>query len=246
MFCVYLHKKKTTGQTFYVGKGIASRPYTQNGRSKLWRRTIAKHGLEVVVLKSGMSEPCAFAYERAIIAAIGRDNLYNLTDGGEGASGRVPSEAQRRRCSIANKGTKPARHTIEMASQKNSKPIGTRCGLRFSSATAAAKALRPDNWRAAKVSISSCAKGNTKHSYGYEWGYIKNDEPEFLYVNRMSEPRPKRWRAVRCSNGVHFDAISHAVDWLRVSGWPKANTGALCRAAKVNGIAYGLGWSYAP
>lgn len=245
IYCVYIHQKLNNGEPFYVGKGKLPRATTHAGRSKHWHRIVEKHGKAVRIAKSNMSEPCAFTLERALIATYGRSNLCNQTDGGEGTSGRIISDAHKAKCAASNKGTKPSPHSIDMARERNSKLIGTRCGLRFSSATNAAKALRPDIWRAAKINICGCAAGHTKHAYGLEWGYIKDGKPIFLYVNKMSEPRPKKWRAIRTAGGLRFDAIGHAVDWLKSTGFEKANTGAICRAAKYGKNAYGLGWSYA-
>lgn len=243
--CVYIHEKADTGQPFYVGKGGLSRAKSKYGRSQLWLRTVAKHGLRVRILRRDMPEPCAFSLEKAVIAAIGRENLYNLTGGGEGASGLRQSLISRHRKSIANKGTRPAQHTIDAAKKKNSKPIGTRCGLRFGSAVDAARFASPKNPKSGKVSISNCACGKAKHSYGYEWGYLdESGLPAFLYKSRMGQPKPHKWRSIDCSNGTTFPSLRHAVEWLQGEGVPKASAGALVRSAKSGGAAYGWLWSY--
>jgi len=244
MYCVYIHKRKSDLSPFYVGKGKPQRPYSKAGRNQRWQRTVSKHGIVCQIVKSDMPEPCAFSLEKALIHALGKQRLCNMTDGGEGTSGRVPSCHQRQKCSLSNKGTKPSPQAMDLARKKNSKPIATRCGLQFSSVTDAAKFVNPTNWKSAKVSISFCANGNTNHSYGYEWGFVENGETNFRYVSKMSQPRPKRWRPIRCSNGLSFDAVGHAVDWLRQNGNPKANTGAVCRSAKRGENAYGMRWSY--
>lgn len=245
-YCVHAHRKASTGEVFYIGKGGPQRAKSRQGRSRLWQRTADKHGFVVQIVKDGMPEPCAFSYEKALIASIGRDNLVNLTDGGEGASGAVPSAEHRRKCSISNKGTKPSPHSIQLARIKNSKPIGTRCGLKFSSATEAAKWLKPSNWRAAKAGVCASAQGRNFKAYGYEWGYISNGEAIFLYAHKPKKPdvRPHKWKAVICSNGINFQAIAHAVEWLKSQGWDGAVGSAICRAAKSGKMAYGHGWNY--
>ena len=244
-YCVYAHERANDGKVFYIGKGKLSRARSKAGRSQMWSRTVKKHGLKVRYVLEGMSEPCAFSLEKALIAVIGKDNLCNFTDGGEGPSGRAVSRSQREKCSASNKGKKPAPHSISLAREKNSKPLATRCGLAFPSATAAAKAIHPENWKAAKVSICGCANGRTRRAYGYEWGFVVNGSPLFCYQNRMSDPRPSRWRPINCSNGMTFDAVVHAVDWLKSTGNIKASTGAICRAAKNSGFSYGFYWNYA-
>lgn len=168
-YCVYAHRKTSTGEVFYIGKGGSHRPASKVGRSVRWHRTVAKHGLTIEIVKGDMPEPCAFTLEKILIATIGRDKLCNLTDGGEGTSGRVASEAQRKKCSASNKGNKPSPHSIELARLKNSKPIATACGLRFASATEAAKFVKSKNWRAAKSAICGSANGRLGKRYGYDW-----------------------------------------------------------------------------
>jgi hypothetical protein len=94
-----------TGEVFYVGKGIRGRINLHEAEArkgvnshkcniirKIWRE-----GGEVIKTKvcEGLSEEEAFEYERMLIAAYGRKNLVNLTDGGEGASGHIPSDETR-------------------------------------------------------------------------------------------------------------------------------------------------------
>lgn len=99
-FCVYLHKRPD-GSIFYVGKGLRSRAYDfAPSRRTVWHRNIvAKHGREniTVTVIPCASEVEALALERVHIAAARRsgEELANLTDGGEGVSGREMSEKQR-------------------------------------------------------------------------------------------------------------------------------------------------------
>lgn len=245
-YCVYAHRKASTGEVFYIGKGGPQRPSSKIGRSIRWHRTVAKHGLEIQIIKDGMPEACAFTLEKALIYAIGRENLCNLTDGGEGTSGRIASEAQRKKCSDSNKGTKPAPHSIDLARKKNSKPVGTRCGLQFSSATEAAKVINPDNWRAGKAGICASAQGRFAKAYGCEWGYIVDGEPQFLFAAKPKkiDRRPWKWRAVENQDGLKFDSISDAVEWVKTLGYNKATTGAICRSAKFGVPMYGMRWNY--
>jgi len=92
-FYVYAHHKKSDGSIFYIGKGTGGRARNPGGRSIYWRRIVAKHGHTIRIVKKEMPEPCALSLERALIAAHGRPNLSNLTDGGDGVSGI--SEANR-------------------------------------------------------------------------------------------------------------------------------------------------------
>lgn len=86
-FYVYVHRRKTDGSIFYVGKGTGCRARSPNGRNIWWTRIKEKHGRKIDYVKKGMYEPCAHTLEKIIIRNIGRENLCNLTDGGEGNSG---------------------------------------------------------------------------------------------------------------------------------------------------------------
>lgn len=93
-FYVYLHRRKTDGTIFYVGKGSGTRAWKTVGRSKKWQAVASKHGLVVEIVQSGMQEWWAFELEMQLILASS-PSLCNLTDGGEGASGLVLSRQQR-------------------------------------------------------------------------------------------------------------------------------------------------------
>lgn len=86
-FYVYAHHKKSDGSLFYIGKGTGGRARSPGGRSIYWRRIAAKHGRTIRMVKKDMPEQCALSLERALIAAHGRGNLTNLSDGGEGVTG---------------------------------------------------------------------------------------------------------------------------------------------------------------
>lgn len=101
-FYVYVHQKASDGTVFYVGKGRANRAWTAHGRKLHWQRTVAKHGLIVQVIAAGLNEECAFSIERMVIRKYGRPNLVNVTDGGEGTWGAVPTESQRKAVAEAN------------------------------------------------------------------------------------------------------------------------------------------------
>lgn len=108
-FYIYLHKKADTGEIFYIGKGKGIRAYRKGKkRSDWWNKIVAKHGYEVQIARSGLTEDKAFEVEKSLISlfkACGHV-LCNMTDGGEGQSGLKPSEETRRKMSEANKGKK--------------------------------------------------------------------------------------------------------------------------------------------
>ncbi len=87
-FYVYQHKESDTGRVFYVGRGRNKR-WKEAGskRSQYWHRIVAKHGFIPEKIYEGLTCKRANELEAMLIAAYGRENLCNLTDGGDGMSG---------------------------------------------------------------------------------------------------------------------------------------------------------------
>ena len=91
---LYIHRKKTNNEIFYVGVGNASRPYNfyKEARSAFWLKTKEKYGVIVEVLETGLTKEQAFKKEVQLIKQIGRRDLnkgplVNHTNGGDGISG---------------------------------------------------------------------------------------------------------------------------------------------------------------
>lgn len=97
IFYVYIHRRKTDDNVFYVGKGHGNRAWSKHGRNTYWKRVAEKHGFYVEIIRSDMLEKDSFDLEVETIASIGIDNLTNLTQGGEGLSGYRFTEEQRNR-----------------------------------------------------------------------------------------------------------------------------------------------------
>lgn len=85
-YYVYLHKRADNGSVFYVGKGSGNRAYESKYRNTHWQRVVAKYGFTVEIYRSGMAETESLELEKQLIQKYGRDNLTNMTDGGEGAT----------------------------------------------------------------------------------------------------------------------------------------------------------------
>jgi hypothetical protein len=88
-YYVYMYLRED-GTPYYVGKGKKNRAYTTRKRVKPPSKDM------IVFPCTDLTEEDAFKYEKDLIAQYGRkDNntgiLRNLTDGGEGASGYIPT-----------------------------------------------------------------------------------------------------------------------------------------------------------
>jgi hypothetical protein len=97
----YLREDRTP---YYIGKGKGSRIYRKTRRIKP-----PKDKSRIIFLKQNLTEEEAFKHEIYMIAVFGRIDLgtgilHNMTNGGEGVSGRVLSEETRRKLSDANRG----------------------------------------------------------------------------------------------------------------------------------------------
>lgn len=101
-FYVYVHKKASDGEIFYVGKGHGNRATDVKSRNKLWKSIVEKHGFTVDIVASDLPESDAFALESEMVRRYGRRNnstgvLANMTDGGDGSSGWTPNEQETER-----------------------------------------------------------------------------------------------------------------------------------------------------
>ena len=100
----YLREDKTP---YYIGKGKGNRLYKKDSRVF----APPKDKSRIIFLKQNLTEEEAFKHEIYMIFLYGRKDLgtgilYNMTNGGEGSSGCIPSEETRRKLSDAQKGEK--------------------------------------------------------------------------------------------------------------------------------------------
>jgi len=103
-FYVYVYLRED-GSPYYIGKGQGDRAWRKKGR-RIPRPTDSSR---IVIVKETLTETEAFDEERLLIAFYGRKDkgtgcLRNMTDGGEGASGRIPSPEHRAKQSAAMSG----------------------------------------------------------------------------------------------------------------------------------------------
>lgn len=98
-YYIYLHRKATNGDIFYVGKGSGNRAYdtSKKGRNQYWHRVRDKYGLEIEILFDNLTEEEAFQCEKDVILELEYFSckLTNLTKGGEGPSGVQFTDTQR-------------------------------------------------------------------------------------------------------------------------------------------------------
>lgn len=252
-YCVYVHCRKTDNKVFYVGKGTVKRSNAKSfsGRNEFWIRTVKKHGFYPVIVYRNLCEDDAFKLECELILEIGKENLCNITDGGEGTSGRICSDETKALMSEMFKGVRPSPQTIRAASIKNSRKIGTICGLRFNSITDAARYCKTLGFpKASKESIHVCLSGKSDKSYGLQFRYLDNNG--YLVDNGFKPKVRKSTRKI--TNGIDiFNSITDAANWVIDNKISKAKskmsvTANICQSCKKTRVvhtAYGFEWSYA-
>ncbi len=101
---LYQHSK-TNGEIIYIGYGSVDRPYDFYNRGDWWKSIHNKHGIVVTILEKNLSSQRAKELEILMIAFYGRQKpnpnnpnygcLINLTDGGDGGTGRVWTDEER-------------------------------------------------------------------------------------------------------------------------------------------------------
>ena len=96
MSIVYQHTRNDNGNVFYVGVGYSKkRAYTKSKRNIYWQRVVDKYGYSVNITHENICREEACKIEQYLISfwreALGKENITNLTDGGDGMSGHKPS-----------------------------------------------------------------------------------------------------------------------------------------------------------
>lgn len=86
-YYIYLHLRLNDGKVFYVGKGKGRRAFDKRNRNPYWENVVNKYGYDVMIIEDNLINEDALTREIYWIKRIGRKNLVNMTDGGEGSEG---------------------------------------------------------------------------------------------------------------------------------------------------------------
>lgn len=158
-FYTYIHIRNDIGEVFYVGKGTGRRAFAL-GRNPYWNSIVAKHGHTVHIVAYFANEADAFEHEKEMIAELRAAgfNLANMTDGGEGSSGWVPSAETKARISATSKGRKHSCESrLRMSVSRKGRKVSeeTKAKLRISK-------LGNDIGEAGRAKISAASTGRVK------------------------------------------------------------------------------------
>lgn len=118
IYYVYAYISKRTNKPYYIGKGKDNRAYGKHHKGI----SVPKDKNRIVFLETNLTELGAFALERRYIKWYGKrldktGCLLNITDGGEGSSGRPMLESTKEKLLKANLGRKLSDETKEKMSQ---------------------------------------------------------------------------------------------------------------------------------
>jgi hypothetical protein len=109
----YLHRKASSGEVFYIGKGSRMRAWDFSRRNPKWKSIHAKHGATVEICGQWNTEQEAMEHEAFLVLCM-RDmgfNLANLADGGSGPTGYRFTDEQKARLAQAKAGYKHSEET---------------------------------------------------------------------------------------------------------------------------------------
>lgn len=124
----YVYKLSIEGIPFYIGKGTKTESYDRieyhlkywehNCNTKLKNKINKLKGIfDVYILFESQNEQECLDLEVKLIKEIGRQNLCNLTDGGEGVSGLKHSEESKHKISIWRLGKPLSEETCKRITQ---------------------------------------------------------------------------------------------------------------------------------
>lgn len=138
-YYTYILIDSRNGKPFYIGKGSSNRMYchVENAlKGKIMYHNKKKHYKILSILKNGgkvlykkfikdVNEKTAFNFEKLLVKKYGKENLCNLTNGGDGG-GIWFTEEVRRKMSIKAKGkiiSKEMREKISFAMSGEKHPL---------------------------------------------------------------------------------------------------------------------------
>ena len=210
---------------FYVGKGKSSRHRVSNHLRKdspnlLLKNKIRKIGVDnikIQFLHRNLTEEEAFQKERYWIKYYGRRDLglgplCNLTDGGEGTSGRIHSNETKRKIGKGNKGKKISKETRQKLSEAHKGQIAWNKGIpHTNSAKQKMRSARKEQFppmtgkshtKETKQKISSILTGKhhtekTKQKMSKSHKGLHAGEKNPMYGKRHSEETKQKMRGSR-------------------------------------------------
>ena len=232
-YYIYFHINETSGEVFYVGKGKGKRAWHKSGRNQYWKNIVKKYGYRVDIIHTDLSEKRAFDWEKLYISMFGRENLCNLTDGGDGSSGAIRSDDFKLNLKIKNSGEnnpfygkKHSEETIKKFSNSLKGKISPRKGYKFTEEEL--------------IKHSEIRKGKTSWNKGLKWSEEskikmsksqkgkKLSEQHKINIGLASKGREKTSNKEIEIDGVIYKSRKEAYDIIK----PDCNYSNFCRKVR--------------
>lgn len=242
-FYVYVHRRKTDNSIFYVGKGTGYR-YKRTNRNIYWQNIVAKNGYYSEFVIKNLTESQAISLEVNLIKFYGRENLCNMTDGGEGMSGHVKSQSAKDAVGNAHRGVK--RH--KSVGEKISKSL---VGRKLNAETKRKISEKLKGVKLSEETIRKMAESRTGKKHKDAWNANiakawKTDSERYKRRCLNMSLAAKRTKVKCITHNTEFDSVNDAVAWLKVTfNKIKANHSSICRSCKSKEYSYyGMKWEY--
>lgn len=211
MAYVYRHIRLDKNEPFYIGIGKDKNFYRAKAKSKrnnLWNKIVSKTDYEIEIIFEHEDYEIIKEKEKEFIELYGRKDLSkgslsNLTDGGEGALGHIPSLEKRLNQSIRQKGVKNPAHGLKLKGIKKPYMIGVLSGEKN-------PMFGKTHSKEARDIISEKNKGKFSKEKNPMWG---KKRPELSQNNKLLKSK----KVLDTSNGVVYNSTREAADYFGIN-----------------------------
>jgi hypothetical protein len=190
-YYVYAYLRQHDGTPYYIGKGKDRRAWSKNHG----RIMVPKDETKIIMLHENLSEQEAHEIERQLIQQHGRKDLgtgylLNLTDGGEGASGRILQESTIEKFRVITK-------------KRNEDGFGFSLGHSSSAGKIGGKSKSDAKRAAALANLEKASAKGTKWMFNPATEKFSRVKPELinekLSLGWIFKHRPAWNKGVKCS-----------------------------------------------
>lgn len=196
-YYTYIHLRPDTNAVFYVGRGKGKRAYHPYNRNRHWQNVVKKNKgvFDVVIVDTDLTHLESAKKEIELIAFYERHTLTNLSDGGEGNNGWMPSEETRSKISNWHKGKVVSESTRQKISQV---------------VTGTIKGPRPEH---VKQKISAANSGNGNGMFGRKiTEEAKQKQRDKLTGSQNYLAKP----IINLQTGIFYDTLQQASDSIGI------------------------------
>jgi hypothetical protein len=170
---VYLHKKITDNEVFYVGIGSKRRAYSKSSRNKHWKSFVSNHDYYVDITHNNLIREDACSIEKYLIEFYrlnSKCKLTNKTNGGDGADRESSLLMNKIRWDNDVNGGR--NRLVNYNKDQKSKKVFkiSLDGKLIEQYSSAREAARQNNM--SQATISKCCLGRYKTSNKHKWQYF--------------------------------------------------------------------------